>query len=402
LTTYAWANPETSVREQADTLEEARLRAWTELQQLVGATPAVIIYRQEPAGQVGPDSSVLHNVTPWAAVQRDRDEGQSPAWADGYAWASPVDALRFTSETFQGAVETIRRQDPDFDRTKTIIIYRQHEAARVSKSDPQPPTPPTPPSPIEESQIDSMIQLLLSREDPQDYEISRAGALGQLWAAKALREILDTLRLPPLCFTPTQFLRPAPPEPTPALTLNPKTHIPILPTLNPTHIPIPAQTEPSISDPNATLYHLPEHTYRPNEMYRSKPCVLCGWQEDHSIHKPPFETTRIEVESGDEYTVRTGRIRKEPESADNPFPDVARPATKDEVNRARIRLHGVKRTRMAEELKSLINQQATDNDPASRNIRGEQIRRVWGRWNRQIDEEFIDRVQKRETDPTGI
>lgn len=192
MTNYAWANPITGIREQADTLEEARLRIWDALQAPDTVTDQVTIWRQSAAFKI--------------TLQSVQNYGQLAAepWTS-YAWASPVHATRHWHKIRGMAIDGIRRELQNSPEADAVILYMQREAGSVDRFSPRPiletletacritgleneDSPRTRHAALDE--------LITKVEEGSDVEFFRASTLAQLYAAQALVhiwEIMDAL-----------------------------------------------------------------------------------------------------------------------------------------------------------------------------------------------------------------
>jgi hypothetical protein len=157
---YAWANPQSGIREQTNQgtpermLAEAKRRVWLELQEArpvhQGLTPTgneftftreddgpqeCQIWRQEPIGTVtvnGPHIDLEKALTfppdnPWE-----------------FAWCDPVSGIRIVAENFPGAelVEQMKHLQNVMNDSKTdVIVYATWPECIVKRSDPEPPAP---------------------------------------------------------------------------------------------------------------------------------------------------------------------------------------------------------------------------------------------------------------------
>jgi hypothetical protein len=252
---YAWANPQSGIREQTNQgtpermLAEARRRAWLELQAIaipanpvceschqtegefwytpdgrywcerhagghdspavhltdfVGTTyPECQIWRQEPIGTVtvnGPHIDVEKALTfppdnPWE-----------------FAWCDPVSGIRIVAENFPGAelVEQMKHLQNVMNDSKTdVIVYATWPECIVKRSDPEPPAPQDEPfrrfdeerehlrragdSPDIDAQYTELESVIVLDDATK---IAKVTAWAMLDIASVLREVAHDLRHP--------------------------------------------------------------------------------------------------------------------------------------------------------------------------------------------------------------
>lgn len=173
MSNYAWANPQTGIREQASSLEDAVRRVWLELQTQVEICQSdANVYEQEPAGQVEKRTAVHNTMGPW--------EG-------GYAWASPAGALRLSAPNWENAVQRIQSAlDSMTDAPDAVIVYRQRVAITVYQDDPEPPAPSA--VPMELDTPTSLIAGILGCSR-SDYDVMTT--LAMLWIAESLQKLIS-------------------------------------------------------------------------------------------------------------------------------------------------------------------------------------------------------------------
>lgn len=169
---YAWAHPINGTREQAETLEEARFRLWTELQSEGSGQSSAAIFEQERIGWVERSQFYIDDPEPW----------------ESYAWASPFDGKRMISYAKEAnAAATVAQvsfklvaSDSPADQ---VALYRQRAAAIIYRSDPR-PVEPRPPDPVLDTPK-SLLYQILSGETEVD--LQRAQVLALLWIAENKR-----------------------------------------------------------------------------------------------------------------------------------------------------------------------------------------------------------------------
>jgi hypothetical protein len=165
---YAWAHPETLVRERAKTDREAMRRAWEELQSCPDWGRRIFIYQQERAGTVGKTSSSLE---------------VPESWPSGWAWARPDNAERCMDATFDaatGKIQAILDEMPD--PPESVVVYRQRACLIVTKEDPEPAIPEP-----EQPELDTPTSLISAVADGTRTDFDVITTLAMLWIAEALQ-----------------------------------------------------------------------------------------------------------------------------------------------------------------------------------------------------------------------
>jgi hypothetical protein len=176
---YAWANPQSGIREQTNQgtpermLAESKRRVWLELQAAISANPvceschqtegefwytpdgrawcerhagghdpAAVqlslycqIWRQEPIGTVTVNG-------PHIDLEKALTFSPDNPWE--FAWCDPVSGIRIVAENFPGAelVEQMKHLQNVMNDSKTdVIVYATWPECIVKRSDPEPPAP---------------------------------------------------------------------------------------------------------------------------------------------------------------------------------------------------------------------------------------------------------------------
>jgi hypothetical protein len=169
---YAWSHPETGVREQDDSAENARRRVWEELQApkiSPSKALAVPVYEQEPIGWVS-QSNKWHDIP--------------EAW-DSYAWTDPNNGRRHSDPFWCEVVKSIQETWPENSPVEKVIVYRQRLAFWAKATDPE-PAPPAPPAAPDDDSPASLIEQVIHGNCA---DLNRASLLAQLWMAQSLMEI---------------------------------------------------------------------------------------------------------------------------------------------------------------------------------------------------------------------
>jgi len=167
---YAWSHPETGIREQDDSPENARRRVWEALQAPKLSALAVPVFEQEPAGYVTKTTNHL----------------DVPEFWDGYAWANPTNGRRESNHYWVDVVSSIVEAWPENSPTEQVIVYRQRVAFWVKATDPEPAPPAVPDD-------DSPASLIEQVMEGNCADLNRASLLAQLWMAQSLMEIAGYL-----------------------------------------------------------------------------------------------------------------------------------------------------------------------------------------------------------------
>lgn len=171
---YAWANPITGIREQAESLEMAKSILWEELQspqvEEEGVRACMIFARTE-AGQVGPTTGEIVSL--------------SSEWPY-YTWASPKNgALQVSSLSAIATLNRIHKQFIDYTGpVSEVIVYHAKEVARLTPSDPRPESPAAI-APRRQTSSD----LLKQAHEGSLVDQGHATTLAFLWIAEALQKI---------------------------------------------------------------------------------------------------------------------------------------------------------------------------------------------------------------------
>lgn len=202
---YAWSNPKNGVREQDDTLEGARLRLWQELQTVdawlfpENKTPAhgdfdpgvetadTWLFPDNKTGKVWEQRAI-------GLIDTDHElpEQSLEDWT-AYAWASPVNAVRFYSANWNIAGMTIRAQIAKSPDKRPVMVYLQRLACVVKRDDPKPQESTPQPAPAF-----GPSQVITAILDGSDMDFERATVLAQLWTAEALQKIADSMSPAPI------------------------------------------------------------------------------------------------------------------------------------------------------------------------------------------------------------
>jgi hypothetical protein len=183
---YAWANPQSGIREQTNQgtpermLAESKRRVWLELQAAISANPVCESCHQTegefwytPDGRAwcerhagGHDSPAVHLTdfvgTTYPECQIWRQEPIGTVTVNGphidvekaltfppgnpweFAWCDPVSGIRIVAENFPGAelVEQMKHLQNVMNDSKTdVIVYATWPECIVKRSDPEPPAP---------------------------------------------------------------------------------------------------------------------------------------------------------------------------------------------------------------------------------------------------------------------
>lgn len=173
--TYAWAHPTSGIREQASSIDEAVRRAWLELAECPQEIEQVYVFEQDRVGRV--NSSV--------AVQ----ETLKAVWPDGYAWASPNDAVRHSRPTWEEAIEAIQRELREMRDPPDVIVYRQRGVAVVDRRDGEPPEFITC-----EVAADSPSSLLAAIQAGSRSDCETISTMALLWIAESLQQLVSLER----------------------------------------------------------------------------------------------------------------------------------------------------------------------------------------------------------------
>ena len=178
---YAWANPITGIREQAETLEMAKSILWEELQSARATLESSGVSGDRPRSrsiwqrkEVGTVGKTTHSVI---------DEPSSE-WTL-YLFASPINGALYVLDNRAFTISRIADQLRDAQAgIDDVVVYLAREAARVKREDPRPESP-APMAPRQQTPSD----LLKQAHEGSLVDQGHATTLAFLWTAEALQKI---------------------------------------------------------------------------------------------------------------------------------------------------------------------------------------------------------------------